>query len=228
MRILAVDTSGEACSAALMIDEGIAQRLSREPRRHGELILRMVEMLLTDAGIGLGQLDALAFGRGPGSFTGVRIAAAVAQGLSFGADLPVIPISTLAGLAQGHHRNSGIAQSLAALDARMGELYWGRYRLDADGMMRLEGQEQVAAADRVAMPTDSGWHGVGSGWPIYGDRLRERLAGRLQTVAPEAFCESRDIALLAAADYRAGNMVSSERAIPVYLRDRVTADPLVD
>lgn len=225
MRLLAIDTSGEACSAALLTETGIEQRLSLEPRRHGELILRMVEVLLADAGIGLGQLDALAYGRGPGSFTGVRIAAAVTQGLGFGAGLPVVPVSTLAGLAQGHHRIRGIGRSLAALDARMGELYWGRYRLDEDGLMHLDGREQVAAADRVDLPMDIGWHGIGSGWSAYGDLLRERLAGQLETTELDALCESQDIARLAAADFQAGRTVSPEQAIPVYLRDRVTAAP---
>jgi len=225
MRLLALDTSGEACSAALLTDTGIAQRLSREPRRHGELILQMVEALLADAGIGLGQLDALAFGRGPGSFTGVRIAAAVTQGLGFGADLAVVPVSTLAGLAQGHHRLQGVTRTIAALDARMGELYWGRYRLDEGGLMRLDGREQVAAADQVDLPTDTGWYGIGSGWSVYGDHLRQRLVGQLETTEPEALCESQDIALLAANDFQAGRTVSPEHAIPVYLRDRVTAAP---
>jgi tRNA threonylcarbamoyladenosine biosynthesis protein TsaB len=133
MRILAIDTSGEACSAALLTEKGLQQRLALEPRRHADLILGMVAALMEEADLRLRDLDALAFGRGPGSFTGVRIATAVVQGLAFGADLPVVPVSTLAGLAQGQHRRQGARQCLAALDARMGELYWGRYVLDSSG-----------------------------------------------------------------------------------------------
>lgn len=225
MRLLAIDTSGDACSAALLTDAGTSQRLSLEPRRHGALILGMVEELLAGAGIGLGQLDALAFGRGPGSFTGVRISAAVAQGLAYGADLPVVPVSTLAGLAQGHHRAMGVGKSLPAVDARMGEVYWGHYTLDVDGLMRLQGSEQVTVPDQVVVPSDSGWHGIGSGWSAHATALRQRLAGHMETIKPDALCESRDIALLAVADLAAGRAVSAERALPVYLRDRVTAVP---
>lgn len=223
MRLLAIDTSGEACSAALSTSAGVAQRLALEPRRHAALILEMVEGLLAEAGVGLYELDALAFGRGPGSFTGVRIAVAVAQGLAFGADLPVVPVSTLAGLAQGHHRRKGVLRSLVAVDARMGELYWAAYLLDADGRMRLSGCEEVAPADGVRIASGAGWHGTGSGWDVSGDLLRGRLAGRLDSVETGTVCEARDIALLAEADFRAGLGVPPEQALPVYLRDRVTA-----
>jgi tRNA threonylcarbamoyladenosine biosynthesis protein TsaB len=225
VRLLAIDTSGDACSAALLIGSAVAQRLSCEPRRHGELILSMVEALLAEAGTGLAALDGIAFGRGPGSFTGVRIAAAVTQGLAFGADLPVVPVSTLAGLAQGHHRRRNVPRSLAAVDARMGELYWGAHLLDHERLMRLSGVEEVAPADRVELPTGDGWHGVGSGWAAYGDALGRRLAARVETVEADALCEARDIAALAAADLRAGRAVGPALALPVYLRDRVTTPP---
>jgi tRNA threonylcarbamoyladenosine biosynthesis protein TsaB len=196
-----------------------------EPRRHGELILGLVETLLGEGGLTLGDLDALAFGRGPGSFTGVRIATAVAQGLAFGADLPVVPVSTLAALAQGHHRTQGVRRSLAAFDARMGELYWGCFALDEQGHMLPVGCEELGSAPEVTLPDGAGWHGVGSGWQAHGDALRQRLSGRLKTVTPEAVCESRDILVLAAADLAAGRAVAPEQALPVYLRDRVTSVP---
>lgn len=225
MRLLAIDTSGEACSAALIADSGPVQRLSLEPRRHGELILAMAEELLREAGFGLAQLDALAFGRGPGSFTGVRIAAAVIQGLAFGADLPVVPVSTLAALAQRHYRTQGAHRSLAALDARMGEVYWGCYERDEGFLMRLVGDEEVNSPERVTLPRGSGWNGIGSGWMAHEDRLRERLGSRVQTATPEAVCESQDIAILAASEFAAGRVVPAESALPIYLRDRVTAAP---
>jgi tRNA threonylcarbamoyladenosine biosynthesis protein TsaB len=223
VRLLAIDTSGESCSASLLTDESVVQRLSLQPRRHAALILGMVEELVAEAGIGLSQLDCLAFGRGPGSFTGVRIAVAVVQGIAFGSDLPVVPVSTLAGLAQGHHRRAGVRRSLAAVDARMAEVYWGAYVLDESGLMRLSGHETVESADRVVIPPGGGWHGVGTGWAAYGDLLGRRLAGRLETVDSGAFCESRDVATLAAADFRDGLAVNADNALPVYLRDRVTA-----
>ena len=171
MKILAIDTSGDACSAALLIDSELTQRLEREPRRHGELVLGMMEGLLARAGIGLTQLDAMAFGRGPGSFTGVRIATSVVQGAAFGADLPVVPVSTLAALAQGHYRSSGSSRVLAALDARMGELYWGPYRLSDGNLMRPVSAEEVAAPEMVSIPEDGDWSGTGSGWDAYGDAI---------------------------------------------------------
>jgi len=223
MKLLAIDTSGDDCSAALLIDGAVRQRLTREPRRHGALILGMMDGLLAEAGVPLAGLDGLAFGRGPGSFTGVRIAAAVVQGCAFGADLPVVGVSTLAALAQGQRRLRGLSRVLAALDARMGEVYWGRFRCDETGLMRLDGEEQVARAEDVIIPADAGWTGAGSGWGADGETLRSRLGGRLERVDADAFCEARDLALLAAAELAAGRGLPAERALPRYLRDRVTA-----
>lgn len=225
MKILAIDTSGDACSATLLLDAELQQRLEIQPRRHGELVLSMMEELLAAADMGLGQLDALAFGRGPGSFTGVRIATAVVQGVAFGADLPVVPVSTLAALAQGHFRTRGGTRVLAAFDARMGELYWGPYMLGESGFMRSAGEEEVGPPELVGLPEDGSWSGVGSGWSKYADVLRRRLGSRLLAEAPDARCESRDIAVLGAAEYSAGRSVAAERALPVYLRDRVTSTP---
>lgn len=196
-----------------------------QPRRHSELVLGMMDELLAAADIGLSQLDALAFGRGPGSFTGVRIATAVIQGVAFGADLPVVPVSTLAALAQGHFRIKGGTRVLAAFDARMGELYWGPYELGDEGIMRVAGAEEVGAPELVGLPEDGSWSGIGSGWSTHGDALRRRLGPRLLLTDPDAGCESRDIAVLAAADFAAGRSVAAEHALPVYLRDRVTSAP---
>jgi tRNA threonylcarbamoyladenosine biosynthesis protein TsaB len=223
LKILAIDTSGEACSAALLSDGAVEQRLSREPRRHGELILAMMDELLAQAGLRLVRLDALAFGRGPGSFTGVRIAAAVIQGAAFGADLPVVPVSTLAALAQGHHRAEGCTRTLPAFDARMGELYWGAYALDEQGLMRAVVEDQVGSPEIVVLPEGGGWCGSGGGWAAHGDVLRRRLGPRLVAVDPSALCEARDVVTLAAAAFAAGRFVPAERALPLYLRDRVTA-----
>jgi tRNA threonylcarbamoyladenosine biosynthesis protein TsaB len=225
MRILAVDTSGEACSAALLLDSEVRQRLELEPRRHGELVLGMLDSLLAEAGLRLSSLDALAFGRGPGSFTGVRIAASVVQGAAFGADLPVIPVSTLAALAQGQFRARGCERVLAAFDARMGELYWGAFRLGGARLMEPAGTEAVAPPEGVELPRDGGWHGAGGGWEAHGGALRERLGTRLASVFPEAICEARDVAELATAELASGRSLGAENAVPVYLRDRVTSAP---
>jgi tRNA threonylcarbamoyladenosine biosynthesis protein TsaB len=223
MKLLAIDTSGEACSAALLVDKAVDQRLSRTPRRHGELILGMMDALLAQAGLRLADLDALAFGCGPGSFTGVRIATAVVQGAAFGADLPVAAVSTLAALAQGQLRADSCMRCLPAFDARMGEIYWGCYSADAAGLMHAVVAERVAAPEAVDVPEGADWQGAGSGWSAYGDVLRTRLGARLTGVDPEAICQAQDIAVLAAADVAAGRLLAPERALPVYLRDKVTA-----
>jgi tRNA threonylcarbamoyladenosine biosynthesis protein TsaB len=188
----------------------------------------MADGLLSEAGLRLGDLDALAYGRGPGSFTGVRIATAVVQGLAYGADLPVVPVSTLAALAQGHYRTRGVTRSLTAFDARMGELYWGCFALDPERRMLPVVPEQVAPAEEVALPDGNGWHGAGNGWRVQGERLKARLEGRLETVAEDLICEARDIAVLAAAEVAAGRTVPPEQALPLYLRDRVTAAPKLE
>lgn len=223
MKLLAVDTSGEACSAAILIDETIRQRLQIAPRRHGELILPMMEGLLEEAGLRLQDLDAIAFGRGPGSFTGVRIAASVTQGAAFAAELPVVPISTLAAMAQGQFRRSGERRLLTALDARMDEVYWGCYEIGTEDLARIQGEECVSPPDRVPAPPSGGdWIGVGPGWSAYRETLLARLGDAVDATRPEAICEAHDIATLAGAELRTGRQLPPERAIPVYLRDQVT------
>ncbi len=222
VKLLAIDTSGETCSAALLIDGAVQQTIEHAPRRHAELILGMMEQLLKHAGIQLGALDALAFGRGPGSFTGVRIAASVVQGAAFGATLPVVPISTLAAIAQGQFRRTGQRHLLAALDARMDEVYWGCYSVGEDGLATPCCEECVSAPERISAPPGNAWTGVGPGWSVHGQALSQRLGDRLDSINPHGLCEARDIATLAVEALLAGRHVPPERAIPVYLRDQVT------
>jgi len=207
MKILALETATEACSAALNIDGEIRERFEIAPRGHSALILPMLESLLAEADISLQQVDALAFGRGPGAFTGVRIGVGVAQGVAFGADLPVLPISTLAALAH---------------DARMDEVYWGRYQRGESGLMRLQGEECVAAPAATPAVNGEDWLGAGSGWGVYGDSLCARYAGQVSVQAPEALPRAAAVSQLGAAAFAAGEAVSAEQALPVYLRDKVT------
>jgi tRNA threonylcarbamoyladenosine biosynthesis protein TsaB len=222
-RLLAIDTSGETCSAALLDGAELTQTLELAPRRHGDLILDMMARLLAEAGLTLSALDALAFGRGPGSFTGVRIATAVVQGAAFGAGLGVIGVSTLAALAQGQHRLTGVRRILAALDARMGEVYWGCYLVAEGGLAEPVGPEMVASPAEVPVPEGGGWYGAGSGFGAYGQALGQVLGPALVGTDPGRTCEASDIALLAALAFRRGEAVPPELALPVYLRDRVTA-----
>jgi tRNA threonylcarbamoyladenosine biosynthesis protein TsaB len=221
-KLLAIDTSGDACSAALLLDGRIEQVLETAPRRHGELILGMMQQVLDDAGAGLCDLDAIAFARGPGSFTGVRIAVAVAQGAAFGAGLPLVPVSTLAAIAQGQFRRGGQRRLLVALDARMGEVYWGCFAIDGRGLAVSCCDERVCAPDQVEAPGGAGWFGVGPGWEVYGAELAARTGVTPDAHAGDAVCEARDLAVLGAAELAAGRQVPPELAVPVYLRDRVT------
>ncbi len=225
MRLLAIDTATEACSAALWLDGEVYARSRREPRRHAELILPLMEELLAEAGLAVGDLDALAFGRGPGSFTGVRIATGVIQGAALGADLPVVPVSTLATLAQGALRRHGRRRVLAAFDARMDELYWGAYEAGDDGLMQLRGEEVVASAERVPLPQGDDWFGAGSGWAAAGESLAARLGPVLAGSDAGLVSDARDLAPLAVARFRRGETVAPEQALPVYLRDRVANKP---
>jgi tRNA threonylcarbamoyladenosine biosynthesis protein TsaB len=223
-RILAIETSGTACSAALYVDGDIQQRYALAPRQHAALILPMIESLLLEAGIKVAQLDALAFGRGPGSFTGVRIAASVVQGIAFAAELPVVPVSTLAALALGAMRESGEAQVLAALDARKHEIYWGAYRHVDEELACLQGEERVCLPENIAAPQYHSWVGAGSGWAAYGPLLLKQAGERVQRVLPDLEPLARDVARLAIDAFRKGRVVSPEQACPVYLRNNV-ADP---
>jgi tRNA threonylcarbamoyladenosine biosynthesis protein TsaB len=222
MKILALETSTEACSAALLIDGASAERYQLAPQQHNKLILPMIESLLAEAGLSLNQLDALAFGRGPGSFTGVRIAAGVVQGLAFGADLPVAPVSTLAAMAQEAFAETPGGFAFPCIDARMGEVYWGVYRRGAAGLAELAGLEAVTDADAVVFPEEACGQGIGSGFGTYAAVLGERLgAVRLHGILADRFPRAGWIAHLGAEVCKRGECVAAEDAQPVYLRDKV-------
>lgn len=218
MKLLALDTATEACTVALSIDGRVLERFERRSQ-HSEHLLPMVDALLAEAQLALGQLDAIAFGRGPGSFTGLRIGAGVAQGLAFGADLPVVPVSSLATLAQGQAGD----RVLAAFDARMQQVYWGAYRRTVDGVMELDGSEQVVAPAAVPRPEGEGWAGAGSGWDAYAAMLEARLGSLLTGWVPAQLPHARDMLSLAAHALRAGRALSAEQALPLYIRDDVAA-----
>jgi len=225
MKLLALETAAEACSAALYLEGELTSRFQVKPRGHSELILTMMDELLAEAGLHPNQLDALAFGRGPGSFTGVRIATGVVQGVAFAAELPVVPVSTLAALAQRAFRECGERRLLPAFDARMGELYWGAYRVDDAGIAQLQGQELVAQADQVSLPNGEGWYGIGGGWQAYGEQLRPRLGAQLKASDGELLCRAEEVSLLGVDGFARGEAVAAEAALPVYLRDQVAKKP---
>lgn len=227
-KILALDTSTENCSVALMINDRMITRSEVAPRDHTKKILPMVDEVLKEGGITLQELDALAFGRGPGSFTGVRIGIGIAQGLAFGAELPMIGISTLAAMAQACHRVHQSEQVVAAIDARMGEVYWGQYQRQHNGHWQAvaindDQAECVIPPQELAenlAPQTGTWTQAGTGWEAYAEHL-EALPLEMekgQVLYPEA----QDIAVLAQYQWQQGNTVDAEQASPTYLRDKVT------
>lgn len=225
MKLLAFETATEACSAALYIDGEVGEVFQFAPREHTRLLLDMIDGLLAEAGLAPAQLDALAFGRGPGAFTGVRIATGVAQGIAYAADLPVVPVSTLAALAQGGKREFGWTRVAAAIDARMNEVYWAAYSANDAGLMVAHSDELVCAAEQVPMLDGTDWHGIGSGWQTFAEALNLRQQGRVLDWQGEYLPHAQDVAVLAVDAFAKGLAVSAREALPVYLRDQVVQSP---
>lgn len=215
--LLALDTATEACSVALLHDGKVLSHYEVIPRLHAQRLLPMIKDLLAEAGIPLSAVDAIAFGRGPGAFTGVRIAIGVVQGLAFALDRPVLPVSNLAVLAQRAFREHGASQVAAAIDARMDEVYWGCYRETA-GEMSLVGAEAVMPPEQATLPDDASgdWFGAGTGWG-YAGRIAVPLIGRDAEMLPHA----QDLLTLATFAWHRGEAIVADDAQPVYLRDKV-------
>lgn len=220
MNILAIDTATEACSVALLHDGHLFERHELAPRRHAQLALPFVDAVLAEAGIGKRQLDAIAVGRGPGGFTGVRLAISLAQGMALGLDIPVLAVSSLAALALDIADEAPGATLLACIDARMGEVYAGVYRCAVDGLVQLQGDECVGPAARVLLPQAAKWAVTGSGWASYTEVLQQRIG--VPVFADGArYPRAAMIARLALPRLTRGEGVAPEHALPVYLRDKV-------
>jgi tRNA threonylcarbamoyladenosine biosynthesis protein TsaB len=215
--LLALDTATEACSVALLHDGRVLSHYEVIPRLHAQRLLPMIRTLLSEAGVALSAVDALAFGRGPGAFTGVRIAVGVIQGLAFALERPVLPVSTLATIAQRAHREQGAEQVATAIDARMDEVYWGCYRLN-EGEMQLTGIEAVLPPEQVSLPrgADGQWFGAGTGWG-YGGRVAVQPSASDAGLLPHA----QDLLTLARFAWQRGEAVEADQAQPIYLRDNV-------
>jgi tRNA threonylcarbamoyladenosine biosynthesis protein TsaB len=225
--LLALDASSSACSAALLRresggEEALYARFALTPREHTRRLLPMIDEVLAEAGIDAASLDAVAYGRGPGSFTGLRIAAGVAQGLAYGLDRPLLGISTLAALALGAHRRYHVRWILTALDARMGEVYAAAWQCQ-DGVPRSLGEEAVLVPERLRLPRDhedQDWVGVGSGWALW-DAIPAQVQAGIGQHLPELEVEAADLARLAMPAFEAGEGRDAQDVQPVYLRDRV-------
>ena len=222
-RILAIDTATEACSVALLNDDRLLAHFELCAREHTQRILPLVQQILQEGGVALKDLDALAFGRGPGSFTGVRIGIGIAQGLALGANLPLIGVSTLKTMAQSAWRLHGASRVLAAIDARMGEVYWAEYQRDEQGNWQGEETEAVLKPDAAAarMAALSGqWACVGTGWQAW-PQLAENSTLAL-TLSDVTLPCAEDMLPLAQQALAAGMTVAPEHAEPTYLRNEVT------
>lgn len=218
MKLLAFETATEACSVALYVDGQVSERFEIAPRRHAELSLPWAEQLLAEAGLARSQLDAIALGRGPGAFTGVRLAIAIAQGIALALDRPLLPVSTLQVLAL--RAPADATHVLSSIDARMGEVYVAR-QLRVDGQWQLQGEEVVCAPDAVTLPEGSRWFGVGTGFGAADGVLATRLAGQLDGVDAQALPRASDLLALAVPMYERGEAIAPEQVEPAYLRNNV-------
>lgn len=216
MRVLALDTSTEYCSVALWQDGAIMERCELAGQRHSEILIGMVDALLGDAGFRIKDVDGIAFGMGPGSFTGVRIACGATQGLALGANLPVAGVCTLEALAEA----CGKPRVIAALDARMGELYLAAYE-KRDGTWFAVVEPCLCKPEDAPMVSGEDWYGAGSGFAAHGAALAERYAGRLPGTDGGAIPQAAAIAALGAARFALGYGVDAAAALPLYLRDKV-------
>ena len=222
MKLLAVETATEACSAALYLDGEVIECYRVSPRDHAQLILPMIDGLMAEAGLKLSALDALAFGRGPGSFTGVRIATGVIHGIALGGELPVVPVSSLAAVAQEFfdRNRDDLSTAFTAMDARMGEIYFAVYRKGLSGFAELLGEELVTPADSIVFPDLAG-SGIGKGWGAYRETLMRRLGWRIGLIETDNLPRAAAVARLGAQGYASGLAVDVEDAQPVYLRNKV-------
>lgn len=216
MKLLAFETATEACSVALWIDGEVHERFELAPRRHAELSLPWAGQLLAEAGLAKSQLDAIAVGRGPGAFTGVRLAIAIGQGIALALDRPIVPVSTLAALAL----QSPGGRALASIDARMNEVYIGAFELRGGDAFAL-GAEALLAPDVVELPEGPGWHGMGTGFAALDGVLQRRLVSSLAEVDAAALPRAGDVARLAARAFDRGEGVAPEHVEPAYLRNQV-------
>lgn len=224
MKLLALDTSADACSVALLDGDDLSGQFRVEPRGHTRLIMPMVRQVLAEQGVAVSELDALAFAAGPGSFTGLRIATGVIQGLAWGLDIPVVPVSSLQAVAlavaeqKAAEEGDGIA---VAFDARMDEVYWGCYQMTA-GLPQPLAPERVCAPEQVSLPKPlAQWLAGGSGWR-YADRMPESVTRECHSPVTDLSPDARHVARLARDAWARGATVTAAEAQPVYLRDEVT------
>lgn len=219
--LLAIETATDACSCAINRDGVITEKFTLAPQRHADLLLPMIQQLLNETDLSLSDIDAVAFGAGPGGFMGVRIATGVAQGLGFALNRPLIPVSTLQSLAQVAYQATQCADVLAGWDARMSAIYWGIYQLDANHFMQPLQPDQLSFPAEVKLPASYTGLAAGNAWEVYQNELPWAFTSQISQVRADLHPHAGAIALLAADKYTRGEVISPEAAEPVYLRDNV-------
>ncbi|MFZ2315160.1 MAG: tRNA (adenosine(37)-N6)-threonylcarbamoyltransferase complex dimerization subunit type 1 TsaB [Gammaproteobacteria bacterium] len=218
MNLLAIETSSNACSVALLKGETITVSHEVAPMQQTKQILPVIQKLLADAAITLKDLDAIAFGCGPGSFTGVRIASSVTQALAFVEKLPIISISSLAAIAQSAWLEQQYPQSLVALDARMNQVYWAAYTINEQGLAVLQDEEQVCLPQEIKVSQSGIWYGVGDGWEKYQEQLVSQLTFEPKAINIKQLPTAEGVLILAKHKFERGEWVEPAGALPVYLR----------
>lgn len=221
MKILAFDTATEACSAALWLDGEICERYEVAGREHTQRLMLQVSALMTDAGLHFNQLDGIACGIGPGSFAGVRIGVGYAKGLALALDVPVVGVSSLAMLALRALRETNAEQVLAAIDARLNEVYFGAYQRSASGLVEKIAPEIVCTPDAVPACEGARVIAAGSGWATYRERLSQATQAKILSCLPEALPHAEDALRLALTQFEAGQGINADDLVPAYLRDKV-------
>lgn len=213
--ILTLETSAAACSVALSIHGAVTEQIVPTQRGQAQVLLPMIDSLLAEARLSLSDIDALALSIGPGSFTGLRVAMSVAQGLTISNNIPIIPISSLQALAQAAHREQGIKKALVCVNAYMGELYWGEFALQQDSMIATT-KEQLLKPENIVLPSNlAEYAGIGSGWLLESISVPEALIIDA-TILPHA----QDVAALAAVAFQQGKVCTIDEVSPVYLRQQ--------
>lgn len=223
--LLAIETSAEACSVALKSNGEMREYFEHAPRRHAELLLPAVQSLLDQAGLKLGDLDAIAFGQGPGSFTSLRIGIGVVQGLAWGAGLPVIPVSSLAAVAQEAAESARVqaGEICVAMDARMDEAYTGNFQWDGVGVVKALGDERVCAPGRVRLPAGGSWIAAGNGFSRFAEL--GRAADGAAALRPDTWPRAETVCKLALEWLKSNRPLAADRAQPVYLRNQIALKP---
>ncbi|MEM7304805.1 MAG: tRNA (adenosine(37)-N6)-threonylcarbamoyltransferase complex dimerization subunit type 1 TsaB [Pseudomonadota bacterium] len=220
MKLLAIEAATEACSAAVLVDDEVIEQYQLAPRKHNEILLPMCEQVLAEMELSISQLDIIAFGCGPGAFTGVRIAAGVAQGIAFAHDLPAASVSTLANLAcQSEVEPDSLV--IPAIDARMSEVYWAGYRKISECEAELELPEKVEAPESIRVEHTAIACGLGSGWSAYPEIMQANFSVEPLHIDPKALPRARTTALIGQQKALSSQLINAEKILPVYLRDNV-------